>query len=350
MALVGLGAPGAASAWPSATVFLVALLAALVVTPLAIVLARRTGIMDRPGALKTHEVAVPYLGGLGVAAGVLVGTRTSHPWVLVAAFGALVLGTADDRFDLPPAARLAGEVLLGVALALALPSPGLGMLGRAGVVAVTMVLINGVNLMDGLDGLAGGVGAVAGLSFGFLLWQQGPSDRNLAIGLLGGLLGFLAFNRPPARIYLGDGGSYLLGTTLAALAVLAWTSTPHGPSTGLLGLAIVALPTTEIVFAIFRRARGHQPILAGDRGHPYDRLVQRGWSRPAASAAYVAVEAVVAGIAVAIGHLRPGRLGWSLGVLAVAAVLLVVLAGISGGLTPDVVSSVERPTPPDLES
>lgn len=338
------------SPWPSGLVVVVALVAALVATPLAILLARRTGIMDRPGALKLQAEATPYLGGLGVFAGVLVGGLTGHPWVLLGCGAALILGTSDDRFDLPAIARLGGEVIIGILLAVSLPAPGgAPLVGRLFVIVLTVVLINGVNLMDGLDALAGGVGAVAALGFAILLWRCGLEQRNLAFGLLGGLLGFLAFNRPPAKIYLGDGGSYLVGATLAALVTLS-ASHPHPVSSGLLGVAVVALPAAEIVFAVFRRARGHQPLLAGDRGHPYDRLVQHGWPRPAASAAYIATEVVIVASTLAVDHWRRGCLGWAFGLLGVTGLLLIVLAGLSGGLTPDEVSSSSGPTGPTEES
>ena len=138
------------------------------------------------------------------------------------------------------------------------------------VVAVTVLLINGVNLMDGLDMLAGGVAAVAALAFAVLL--RGPG-RQLAVALAAALAGFLVFNRPPARVYLGDGGSYLLGTALAVL--LARPGPRTSPST-------VGVGGTRPGGRARRRAglRRGPPAAGPDRpcwpataGHPYDRLV-----------------------------------------------------------------------------
>ncbi len=301
---------------------------ALVITPLAMAVARRSGIMDRPGALKSQAEAVPYLGGVGVFAGVAVGVLSGRPTVLVPLTAALALGVADDRFDLPPLVRVLGQLVIGVAVVLTCP---LHLPGYAGIllVSVTVLLINGVNLIDGLDLLAGGVAAVAALGFALVVHGWG---RQLAVALAAALIGFLWYNRPPARVYLGDGGSYLLGTVLAVLLAAAWG--PGVPVTsGTAALALVALPAAEVAFAIVRRSRGRRALTAGDRGHPYDRLVDRGWPRPAASGAYIGAEAVLALGAVAAAHRSSPAA--ALAVDVVAAVALTGLAAAAGALTPD---------------
>ena len=197
------------------------------------------------------------------------------------------------------------------------------------VVPATLRVINGVNLMDGLDMLAGGTVAVAGVGFAVLLAGTG---RHLGVALAAALVGFLVFNRPPARIYLGDGGAYLLGTVLAVLLALAWA--PHvATPTGLAAFALVALPAAEVAFAVIRRLRGHRSVLAGDRGHPYDRLVARGWARPSASAAYIAAQGILT-VAAVLAY-RSSSLTVAVVVDVVAALALVVAAGLVGALTPD---------------
>jgi hypothetical protein len=102
---------------------------------------------------------------------------------------------------------------------------------------------------------------------------------------------------------------------------------------GLAAMALVAIPAAEVAFAVIRRTRGRQSLLAGDRGHPYDRLVHRGWAPPAASLAYIAVQAVFTIAAVVVG--RRSLLVAALAVDLVCAALLVALAGATGALTPD---------------
>jgi UDP-GlcNAc:undecaprenyl-phosphate GlcNAc-1-phosphate transferase len=298
-------------------------------TPLAILVARRTGIVDRPGALKEQAAAVPYLGGVAVLAGAVVGTMVTHPRLLLPLVAATALGVADDRFDLPVWVRGVGELAIGVLVLVTAPAhlrvPEV--LAAVGVVLVTVLLINGVNLIDGLDMLAAGVVAVGAAGFAAI-----AIGRPLAVSLVAALLAFLLFNRPPARIYLGDGGSYLLGTTLAVLLVASWA--PHVPTArGVAAFALVAVAAAEVVVTVVRRGRSRRALFAGDRGHPYDRLVARGWPRPAASLAYIAAQAVVAAGAVAAG--RNDSLPGAVAVDVAAAVLLLAAAAMTGAFTAD---------------
>jgi UDP-GlcNAc:undecaprenyl-phosphate GlcNAc-1-phosphate transferase len=308
----------------------VALVVTLVATPLVMVVAARLGVVDRPGSLKPQAVPVPYLGGVAVFAGLVVGVAAGHPTALVPLGLALALGVADDRADLPAPVRLVGQVAVGAAVVATCPVHLDGVLAALALVAVTVLVINGVNLIDGLDMLASGVVAAAALAFGLVLHGAG---RQVAVALAASLVAFLAYNRPPARVYLGDGGSYLLGAALVVLLASAWAP-GVAAHTGVAALALVAVPVAEVAFAMVRRWRGAQSLLAGDRGHPYDRLVARGWSRPSASLAYIAVEAVVAaGVVVAV---HAGSTAAAVIVDVGVAAVLVVLAVLSGALTPDV--------------
>ena len=140
------------------------------------------------------------------------------------------------------------------------------------------------------------------------------------------------FNRPPARIYLGDGGSYLLGTALAVLVALAWGPL-QSTTVGVASFALVALPAAEVAFAVVRRLRGRRSVLAGDRGHPYDRLVARGWPRPSASAAYVAAQGILT-VGAVLAY-RRASLPLAIAVDAVGGAALIVAAGLVGALSPD---------------
>lgn len=306
-----------------------ALVVTAVVTPIVIVAARRWGVVDRPGALKPQSVPVPYLGGVAVFAGVVVGAAVDRPVVILPLTAALGLGVADDRFDLPARVRLLGQLAIGVVVVVTCPVHLSGVLAAVTILALVVLVINGINLIDGLDMLASGVVAVAGVGFAVIL--HGP-DRRLAVALTGALLGFLLYNRPPARVYLGDGGSYLLGTVLSVLLVETWR--PGRPShLGVAALALVAVPVAEVAFAIVRRARSHRSLVSGDRGHPYDRLVARGWTRTAASLTYIGIEAVLAvGTVIAVHH---HSLSAAVLVDLSGGVLLVVLAAMSGALHPD---------------
>ncbi len=306
-----------------------ALVATLGVTPLVIITARRSGIVDHPGALKPQAVPVPYLGGVAVFAGTAIGVTVGRPVVLVPLTAALCLGVADDRFDLPPHWRLLGQVIVGASIAVTCPVHLLWPLGAVLIVAVTVLLINGVNLIDGLDMLAAGVAGVAAVGFAIILHGSG---RQLAVALAGALLGFLAYNRPPARVYLGDGGSYLLGAALTVLLAASWgrgVTVPRGTA----ALALVAVPAGEVACAVVRRVHGRLSLMTGDRGHPYDRLVARGWPRASASLSYIVVQSILVGGALVAVHM--GSMTAAVAVDIAGAALLLSLAGASGALTPD---------------
>lgn len=309
---------------------LVAALVAAAVTPVCIALARRFDVIDHPGHLKTHEVPVPYLGGVAVFTGVLVGACAGRPLTLIPLAAAVSVGVADDRFGLPVALRLGAQVGIGVLVAVTVPLHLAAAIGVALSVATSIVLINGFNLLDGLDMLAAGVGAAAAV--GFAVLTSGDA-RLLAASLAGALVAFLLYNRPPARIYLGDGGSYLLGAGTTVLLAFTW-SPGVATSTGVIALALLAVPAAEVGCAIVRRRRSGHSMTAGDRWHPYDLLVARGWSRSAASAIYVTLEIViVAVVSVAAGGAKLS-LSVALGVDVAVGTIVLAGAALVGGLSP----------------
>jgi UDP-GlcNAc:undecaprenyl-phosphate GlcNAc-1-phosphate transferase len=269
---------------------------------------------------------VPYLGGVAVFSGVAVGTCVGRPVALIPLVAALAVGVSDDRFDLPAPLRLGAQLGIGALIAATQPVHLRGWIGVPLVLAASVVLINGFNLLDGLDMLAAGVGAAAAVGFAVLL--PGPA-RLMAASLTAALIAFLWYNRPPARIYLGDGGSYLIGASMTVLLAYAWGVGTAG-ATGVIALALLVVPVAEVACAIVRRRRGGRSLLSGDRSHPYDLLVASGWSRTAASATYIAVEVAVVTTVAVLGHVP-----MSVAVAVDLAVAVVVLgaAGLVGGLS-----------------
>lgn len=296
--------------------------------PLCMVAAHRFQVIDRPGPLKPHEAPVPYLGGVAVFAGMVVGAWVGRPVALIPIGAALALGVADDRFGLPARLRLVAQLGVGVIVALTTPIHLTGWVGIPLLVAMSVVLINGCNLLDGLDMLAAGVGGCAAV--GFAAVTHG-STRLLASSLAAALAAFLWYNRPPARIYLGDGGSYLLGTALTVLLAGTW-AVGVDSSTGIIAIALVIVPLTEVGCAVVRRKRSHSSLFAGDRAHPYDLLVRRGWSRTAASVTYVAVEAMMVAVVWIMVASDEASDAVALAILAAATAVAVVGAALVGGL------------------
>ncbi len=314
---------------PSLEYALVACVAAagsFLLTPLARRVAIGWGAVARPRDRDVHAVATPRLGGvallLGFAMALFVAARLpalsgafangpEMPWVLVAGAVICFVGVLDDRYELDSLTKLAGQVLAtGIMVTLGgvqlvdiyLPwGSGTVSLGSDLAIPVTILLtvltINAVNFIDGLDGLAAGVTAIAAgafFVFSYHLARVGYLDvaavpTLLTAALAGTCIGFLPHNFSPARIFMGDSGSMLVGLMLSAAATTATTSTDpqaFGSAFGslplalplLIPIAVLAVPFVDLLLALVRRmARGQSPF-APDKQHVHHRLLQFGHS------------------------------------------------------------------------
>lgn len=300
---------------------LVALIISFVAAPICRRWAIRLQIVDRPGPLKTHRAPVPYLGGVAVYAGLGIGPiAAGRAELLIPYAGALILGVFDDVRSLAPRTRLAAEVLIGLVAGYLVPG---SLLVALGTWVLVVVLLNAVNLLDGQDGLAAGAALVSAAAFAIL----GGDAQPVGLALAGALGAFLVFNAPPARMYLGDGGAYLIGTVLATLPAL----TEHGTTDWAVWIGvplIVGLPLADTVIAILRRSRARRPLFAGDRSHVYDQLVDRGWRVETSTALCVVVQGALA----ALGVLAAGvTVGWAV-VIAGLTVVAVAAGTVRAGL------------------
>jgi UDP-GlcNAc:undecaprenyl-phosphate GlcNAc-1-phosphate transferase len=295
---------------------------ALISAPILRRVAFNLDVVDRPGPLKPQKKPVPYLGGVAVFAGLVVGVVASGRYELLLPYGAaLLLGVTDDVRGLPAGPRLLAELVIGVFAAFVVPGP---LLVQVATGVLVVVLLNAVNLLDGQDGLASGACIVSAVGFAIL----GGDASDIGLALAGALAAFLVFNAPPARMYLGDGGAYLVGTALATLPAL----TEHGTTDWSVWLGvplIVGLPLADTAVAIIRRSLARRPLFEGDRSHVYDQLVDQGWRVEASTAMCVVLQGVLA----ALGVLAAGlAVTWAAAILAVTVVALFVLAATGGFL------------------
>ena len=254
----------------------------------------RVGLVDAPtqDPLKVHKRATPLLGGVGVFLGLHTGMLIEgvlEPGLLTATSIVLVLGLVDDRRALSPKLRLTVEVVAGISLVWIADIPLNSPVSMAFGVVLVVVAVNAVNLFDGLDGLVGSVTVVSAIG---LAWAGigGYGDSALGFTLSGAVAGFLILNWKPARVFLGDNGAYVIGTTLAYGALVG-----GGGDTGtmlLLILAVLGVFLIDLVTTITRRALNGTPILTGDRSHIYDRLRDRGWGVRAVALLAASAQAV----------------------------------------------------------
>jgi UDP-GlcNAc:undecaprenyl-phosphate GlcNAc-1-phosphate transferase len=316
---------------PFILALLVAAVVSYVLTPLVRRFAIKVGAMRKPRDRDVHVKPIPRLGGLamfaGLAAGLLVAEHlgklssafdgTHILGSLLLAGGLMVLiGAIDDRWGMNWISKLAAQVAAGAILVvnhteiawiplphgqIFIPTPNQSMLLTILMVVAT---VNAVNFIDGLDGLAAGIVAIAAVSFFFYYYSlairihlPGGAGPALASAVLAGVcLGFLPHNFYPARLFMGDSGSYLLGLVLAYAPILAIASIPSRSLTDtfayhagafnrfavilplLLPAAILIIPYADMGLAVVRRTRAGMSPFAPDRKHLHHRLLDIGHS------------------------------------------------------------------------
>jgi UDP-GlcNAc:undecaprenyl-phosphate GlcNAc-1-phosphate transferase len=289
--------------------FLLAGILTLFLVPLTDRLARRVGAIDLPNERSLHEAPTPKLGGLAILAAVLVSALIWLPWdgetraILAGALLIALVGLLDDVYDLDAAPKLLGQtvavivpVSAGVTVEsftfpflgaldpgsvdlIDLPGGGAVDLGDVGTVIGIVAVINVINLIDGVDGLAAGVCAI---SAGALAAIALSLDRNAA-GVLAALtagasLGFLRHGFPPARTFMGDTGSNLLGYLLGVVAVQGALKT-NAVIALFLPLIILTVPILDTGFVVAKRLKYKRPIYRADRWHFHHRMANIGFSQ-----------------------------------------------------------------------
>jgi UDP-GlcNAc:undecaprenyl-phosphate GlcNAc-1-phosphate transferase len=263
-----------------------ALLFGLALTPVATRVAWAVGYLDHPEARKLHTAATALLGGVGIflaALGAWLVSRSGRPvdasgdlpFLLGGAVIALLIGLWDDRFGMPVIPKLMGQAAAAAVLLASGTVPDLH-LGPAANVLVTLValiaLMNAVNFLDNMNGVVAGLSAIALLAFAWGSFERGAFGVAAAqLALAGACLGFLPYNFPTARIFLGDAGSLFLGYSLGASAVLAFEGGPRG--WGQLGPVLaLAYPAFDMIFVVVTRLRDGRKIYIGGRDHTNHRL------------------------------------------------------------------------------
>jgi len=293
----------------------------------------RTGPVHDPGPRKTPHTPVPLPGGLAVFTGIALvvlgsiavvqlhlldreaaeklsyGLGRRGPQLVAILFGALgmvVLGWWDDRHELRPAVKFAGQCAVallvaaaGVRVTLFVPSL---LFSYAVTVLWILTVTNALNFNDNMNGLCGGLGLVAAAWITFLAARNGQYlVASLALLVAGALAGFLPYNFPRASVFLGDSGSHLVGYLLAVLAIL-----PHFYSAKLAApsrlavlspLFILAVPLVDLARVVCVRTLAGRPFWLGDTNHLSHRLVRAGLTKPQAVGVLWAAAAVAGSLA-----------------------------------------------------
>jgi UDP-GlcNAc:undecaprenyl-phosphate GlcNAc-1-phosphate transferase len=273
----------------------------------------KKNLVDDPGHRKIHDTPVPLAGGFSVLTAILFpfiigaiflqigvvkisstnlithGLERRGLELLALAFGAIAitfLGWLDDKHELKPLPKFLGQFLIALLVAVACKRITLFVPNIFFSYAITILwlltLINAFNFIDNMNGLCAGLGAIGAWKF-FVFANTGGEYLVALVALLacGALLGFLPWNFPNARAFLGDAGSHLVGYLLAVLAILPHFYTkknPH-PLAVLTPLFVLAIPLLDLAQVVFFRTLNKKPFWIGDTNHLSHRLVRDGLSR-----------------------------------------------------------------------
>ena len=293
--------------------FITSLLITMALIPALRLLAERFHFMDQPGERKVHQHPIPRIGGIAFGIGAIasilwwVPKNSTTLSVLVGGLIILGFGVWDDRANLGYRIKLLGQLIAALAITIGgirfesipfLLDAELPLwIGIPVTVFFLLAASNAVNLTDGLDGLAGGLSFLTFCGIAYLAYLTNNSMvLFLAIPFLGGLLGFLRYNTYPARIFMGDSGSQLLGFIMGVLAILLTNST-SGPFSPVLSLFLLGLPFLDTLgVSVQRLVEGRSPFI-GDRTHLHHKLMTAGLSHYEAVTAIYALQAGMVGSA-----------------------------------------------------
>ncbi|MEM9214218.1 MAG: MraY family glycosyltransferase [Cyanobacteria bacterium P01_F01_bin.150] len=315
-------------------VFSISAVVVLLSTPIVRKIGMNSGRVDLPGGRKVHERPMVRLGGVSIFLGVLIALLTA--WA-IGGFGILppqkeyeiwgvtiggllffLIGLADDLFNLSPLTRLALQMLVagcawsvGVQIAfIDIPFVGITQLPEVLSCLLTIIwlvgMANAINWIDGLDGLAAGVCGIAALVMLIVsLFMNQPAAALIVAALAGGAFGFLRYNFNPAQIFMGDGGAYFMGFTLAGVGVIGLLK---GVTTVavLLPVLILAVPIFDMSAVIIDRLRSGQSPFIADKRHLHHRLLQAGLSHRSTVLFIYALTIWVGTLALAIARIPSG--------------------------------------------
>ncbi len=320
--------------------FLVATVVVLLATPVIKKFGLKVGLVDRPGGRKIHKRPMVRLGGVAIFAGTIIAllvvwwsggfgvlppNKEYELWgVTIGGVAFFLIGLADDLLTLPALSRLVMQFLVagmawqaGVQINF-LSIPYLGMVQLQDWVSLTLTVIwlvgmaNAINMIDGLDGLAAGVCGIAAVVMMIVcLFMKQPAAALIAAALAGGALGFLRYNFNPAQIFMGDGGAYFMGFTLAGVGVIGLVK---GVTTVavLLPYLILAVPILDISAVVVDRLRRGKSPFAADKRHLHHRLLNAGLPQRMIVLFIYSLTLWVGSLALAISNM-PSGWGYAIG-------------------------------------
>jgi len=259
-------------------------------------LSKRFNVVDHPNDRKIHKTVTPLLGGLAIYFGFCLTIISHLPFdntliaILTGATFITIFGLLDDIFGSRAIIKLLGQVMaasityyMGISISFISNPFGDGVIYLGWLAApITIIwivgIINTINLIDGVDGLASGIAAISAFFLTIVAIQGGAQlPIVITVALLGSCLGFLRYNFPPAKIFLGDSGAMLIGYLLAVVSIMGVLKSTIAVTLAI-PILVLGLPITDTAFAIFRRIKEKRKIFHPDTDHIHHKLIKRGLS------------------------------------------------------------------------
>lgn len=296
-------------------IFVTALIATAIATPIAIRVAPKIGAMDVPkDNRRVHKTAIPRFGGIAIFCGILTAFISLRPLsqqtrgLLIGAAFILIVGIIDDLKDMRPVVKLICQLIAAFILWISniritgFTNPFTGNFVELHwilTLIITLIWIvgitNTINLIDGLDGLAGGIIFIASLSVSYTAYYKNMDETlTLVLAIAGACLGFLIYNFYPAKIFMGDAGSQLLGFLMSSVSLIGLAPSKSAMLFAtIVPVLILALPIFDTTFAIVRRVANHKPIMQADKGHIHHRIMAMGFGQRRTALALYSISAIM---------------------------------------------------------
>lgn len=274
-------------------------LISLVSMPIIIAICKKNDLYDYSDERKIHTGKIPRLGGIGIVLGFfvstvlyLVFTDEINFWetlpLIVAGAIIFIFGLVDDLKNLKAIIKLLAQIVAAVVVTFSgfrfkqifnwiLPLPLSYVLTLGWIIGV----VNAYNLIDGLDGLCGSLTFTSAITLGILYVSSGNFESGICFCLAAAILGFLCFNWPPAKIFMGDSGSQFLGFIISILPLYTTTNDSFEFNKFLIMIVLTAFPVFDTIAAIWRRLRDHKPIMSPDASHLHHKFLNIGFSKTA---------------------------------------------------------------------
>lgn len=318
--------------------------------PVIIEVAESKKLFDEPAARKVHKNVIPTLGGLGIFAGFTIATLMGvHPalaeglqYFMAAFLIMFFIGMKDDILVISASKKFIGQL---IAAGIIIKFGGIrisNMYGFLGIhelsptisfiltIFTIVVITNSFNLIDGVDGLAGSLGLMTSIIFGFYFWKTGQNlYAIMAFSVMGSLIGFLIFNFHPARIFMGDTGSLLIGV-LNSIFVIKFISIAADPKWGMplesapaIGFAILIVPLFDTLRVVAIRILKRRSPFSPDKNHIHHFLLDLGFKHPAITFLCVSVNVLMVAIAYLLRYEGTTFVATSLSITSIIIVTMV---------------------------